>query len=301
LACACASPLLVACSPSKFALREVADALASGTGGTFASDDDPELVRDATPFALKTMESLADSLEDHAPIRQALASGFTQYAYAFLQQQADELDAKEPARALQLRLRARKLYLRARDYGIEALLIERGIGLGELRRGELSRAVALARTQKEDVPLLYWTLVSWAAAISADKRDLDLVGDLPAVAAMLDRALQLDESYDAGALHEFSLAFDGARTGGTTPQKQQAHYRRALQLSAGKKLSAKLGYAEAVLIPAQDRKAFVALLGEVVAFDVDAPAVRHLRLANVIAQRRARFLLAHVDDYIVGD
>ena len=36
---------------------EPGDALA-GTGSTFASDDDPELVGEAVPFGLKTMESL---------------------------------------------------------------------------------------------------------------------------------------------------------------------------------------------------------------------------------------------------
>ncbi|HXN56139.1 MAG TPA: hypothetical protein VN874_07710, partial [Myxococcales bacterium] len=52
----CASAL--ACSPKTLALRGTADALSDPTAGTFARDDDPEFVRDATPFALKTMESL---------------------------------------------------------------------------------------------------------------------------------------------------------------------------------------------------------------------------------------------------
>jgi predicted anti-sigma-YlaC factor YlaD len=296
LALCCASQL--ACSPKRYALRQVADALTSGSGGAFARDDDPELVKDALPFALKTMESLADSLDDHVALRQAMAAGFTQYGYAFLQEEADEVEAKDPARAKALRVRARKLYLRARDYGLDGLRISRGITLDELRGDEAKRTAALERTGKDDAGLLYWTLVPWAAAIAADKRDLELVGDLPLLAAMLDRALALDESYQAGALHEFSLAFDGARAGGTSKERQQYHYKRALELAAGKKVSAKLSWAENVLIPAQDRKAFEALLNEVLAFDVDAPAVRDQRLANLIAQRRARFLLAHVDDFI---
>ena len=146
--------------------------------------------------------------------------------------------------------------------------------------------------------LLYWTLVPWAAAIASDKRDLELVGDLPLLAAILDRALALDEGFDNGALHEFSLAFDPARTGGTTKEKQKAHYERALALGKGERLSAKVGWAEAALIPAQDRKGFEALLASVLAYDVNALPVRNLRLANLIAQRRARFLLAHVEDFI---
>src|SRR4051812_14484130 len=56
------------CSIRTYALRGAADAL-SGTGGGLGTDDDPQLVRDAVPFGLKTMESLAESLPDHRPIR----------------------------------------------------------------------------------------------------------------------------------------------------------------------------------------------------------------------------------------
>jgi predicted anti-sigma-YlaC factor YlaD len=297
-ALALTSGLSSGCSVKKMALRGAADALSSGTGGTFARDDDPALIRDAIPFALKTMESLADGLDDHAPLRQAMAAGFTQYGYAFLAQEAEEIAGKEPARAAELRARARRLYLRARDYGLEGLKISRGITLEALRGDEAARTAALALATKEDLGLLYWTLVPWAAAIAADKGDFKLVGDLPLLASMLDRALALDETYEGGALHEFSLAFDGARLGGTTKEKQEAHFARALELSKGQKVSLKVSYVENVVVPAQDKKKFDQLLGEVVKFDTDAPEVRGQRLANLIAQRRARFLLAHADDFI---
>src|SRR5207248_632468 len=60
------SVVLAACSPKTYALRQVADAISSTSEGSAVSrDDDPELVRDAVPFALKIMESLADRLPDH--------------------------------------------------------------------------------------------------------------------------------------------------------------------------------------------------------------------------------------------
>lgn len=289
------------CSVRKSALRAVADGLTGGSGGAFARDDDPELVGGALPFALKTMESLAESLDDHEGLRLALASGFTQYAYAWVQWEAELVDAKDPARAQELRARAARLFVRARDYGVEGLALKRQVALAALRGTEEVRAAALRKLEKDDVPLLYWTLVPWAAAISANKRNLELVGDLPAIAALLDRALELDESWSQGTLHEFSLAFDGARPGGTTKEAQALHYARALELSKGLRPSVKVSWAEQVLVPAQDKKAFVALLQEVAAFDLDQPAARDSRLANAIAKRRARFLLAHVEDLIASD
>ena len=145
--------LLLACSPKRYALNHLADALAdTGEGSAFARDDDPELVRDAVPFALKTMETLSDQLDDHVALRLGMARGFTQYAYAFLQQPAELGAPRDQAQAAMLR--ARRLYLRARDYGAEGLKLARGLGLQELRT-----PASLSKLQKDDVPLLYWTLV----------------------------------------------------------------------------------------------------------------------------------------------
>src|SRR5690606_36735954 len=58
LALLAAGALASACSPSRLALWGLVDALASGGGGVFASDDDPELIRDAAPFSLLTIEAL---------------------------------------------------------------------------------------------------------------------------------------------------------------------------------------------------------------------------------------------------
>ena len=282
--------LLLACSPKRYALSHVADAVAdTGEGSAIARDDDPELVRDAIPFALMTMESLSDQLDDHVGLRLAMARGFTLYAYAFLQQPA-ELGAP-PQEAQAAMSRARRLYLRARDYGIEGLKLARGLTVQDLRT-----PAGISKLQKEDVPLLYWTLAAWAAAIAANKRDLELIGDLPLIASLLDRALQLDETYDHGALHEFAITFDPARPEGTTPQRQRQHFDRARQLSQGEKISPLVTYAESVSGPAQNKREYEALLKEAASFDVDQPKARNYRLANVLSQRRARYLLAHEDD-----
>ena len=287
--------LVLACSPTRFALNKMADSLSSDEGTSFSRDDDPELVRDAVPFALKTMEGLSDQLDDHVGLRLAMARGFTQYGYAFVQQPA-ELGAP-PDQLNSALARARRLYLRARGYGLEGLKMKRGVLEADLRgSSEEKRKAALASLQKEDVALIYWTLVPWAAAIAANKRDLELVGDVPTVAALLDRALELDEAYDAGSLHEFAITFDSARPEGTTREKQDAHFKRAVELSQGLKIAALVTYAQAVLGPGQDKAGYEKNLKEAASYDVDQPKARRNRLANVLAQRRAQYLLAHEDD-----
>ena len=88
----------VGCSIRKLAVNRIGDALSEG-GSTFASDDDPELIEAALPFSLKLMESLLAQSPRHEGLLRALTSGFTQYAYAFVQQDAERLEDRDLAAA----------------------------------------------------------------------------------------------------------------------------------------------------------------------------------------------------------
>src|SRR5438045_3541512 len=96
------------------AVRSVSRSLQSG-GEVWAGDDDPQLIREALPFALKTLESLLATEPENRDLLLAAAGGFTQYAYAFVEGDALEAGDRDPAAAQALRERARRMYLRARD------------------------------------------------------------------------------------------------------------------------------------------------------------------------------------------
>jgi len=280
------------CSFKKLAVNKVGDALAAG-GTTFASDDDPELVKAAVPFSLKLMESLLAESPRHEGLLGATASGFTQYSYAFVTQEADEMESKDYAASRELKVRARKLYLRARDYGLRGLEV-RHRGFAKLVREKPMEAVGLAR--KRDVALLYWTAASWAGAISFAKDDPDLVADVPAVEAMIDRALQLHEAFGEGAIHNFLITYEMSRQGATGDPTERAkrHFERAMELSGGHQASPLVSYAEAVSVQRQDYKDFESLLNRAVAIDVNARP--DLRLENLVMQRRAKWLLSRTDE-----
>jgi predicted anti-sigma-YlaC factor YlaD len=279
------------CSIRSLATRALANSLA-GSGSNYSSDEDPELVEAAVPFGLKTMEQVLADQPRHVGLLTALASGFTQYAYAFVQQDADRLEDRDVAAARRAQRRLRKLYLRARDYGLRGLEVRhQGMSSALTDPKGNQRDSVLAMTKREDVSLLYWVAGSWALAISNSKDDLELIGQLPAVEAIMARALLLDESYDDGAIHDFYVTYDGGRSEaeGGGVEKARAHLERVLQLSKNKKLSPLVSFAETVSVARQDHEEFRRLLNQVLMADVDqAPAYR---LANTIAQQRARWLL----------
>lgn len=276
------------CSTRKVATNAMADALAQG-GGTYARDDDPELVRAATPFSLKLMESLLDENPEHAGLLTAAAQGFAQYAYAFVQQDADELESADLAAAEALRTRAKRLYLRAQRYGLRAL---------ESRHPGFASdpKTAAANADLADVPALYWTAVSWAGAIALGKDEPDLVGALPQVEALIDRALELDEAFDRGAIHTFLITYEMSRhgAGGDPAARARKHFDRAVELSNGQDAAPLVSLAEAVSIQKQDAAEFDQLLGRALAIDPDAQP--DTRLANLVMQRRARWLLSMKDN-----
>ena len=280
------------CSMKKIAINKLGNVLAN-SGSTFASDDDPELIQAAVPFSLKLIESLLAESPRHRGLLLAASSGFTPYAYAFPQQEADEMEDRDLAKATALRTRARRLYLRARDYGLRGLEVKHTGFVDALRRD----AKAAVRTAtKADVPLLYWTGVSWGAAISLSKDNPDLVADQPIVEALIDRALELDEKFDSGAIHSFLITYEASRPGveGDFAMRSRKHFDRAMELSGGYLAGPLVSMAEAVSVQKQDRKEFQSLLERAVAIDVNARP--ELRLANLVMQRRARWLLARVDE-----
>lgn len=295
----CALLALLSASGCKtVAVGFVADAISRGGGGAMASDDDPELVRDAVPFALKSMEGLLEQDPKHEGLLLSLSSGFTQYAYAFVAGPADAADVNGNVAAAKAgRERAKKLFLRARDYGARGL-DRRAHGLAKklVPGPELPQALRELDDPEKDVPFLYWTAASWSLAISNAKGDMGLVAELPVPIALMSRALEMDEGWGEGAIHEYFLVLDPGRTPGEGGglAKAKEHYERALVLSKNRKLGPHVSYAEGVLVKLQDRDGFTKLLEQVLAADPDAD--RPHRLENVLAQRRARLLLDHVDD-----
>src|SRR5829696_5779436 len=213
------------CSLKRVAINSVANSLAE-TGDTFAADPDPELIRGAVPFSLKLVESLLAEVPTHRGLLLTACSGFTQYAYGFVDTEAEMLRLEDYARHARVQERARRMYLRARDYCLRSLeLASPGIS----QRLARDPTKALATLQKKDVPLLYWTGASWGKAVALSLDRPALAGDFPIVQAVVRRALALDESYSAGAIHEVMITLDALpKEMGGDVESAGRHYNRAL-------------------------------------------------------------------------
>jgi predicted anti-sigma-YlaC factor YlaD len=286
--------LLAACSVQRYALRSVGDVLAS-EASVYESDDDPELIEGALPFGLKLIETLLEEQPEHRGLLLSAASGYVLYSYAFVSLPAERASDVDIGRARELRQRARGLSLRAHAYASRALELDYP-GVAQRLSIEPQDAMsAVGRSPARDVPALYWSAAALALAISQSRNEPALLARLPEVEAMLQRAIDLDESWNAGALHELAINLSAASMNPPPqPTELENHYRRGVELSGGHRASLHVTYAETVTVPRQERDRFVELMQLALAVDVDA--VPKERLLNVIAKRRAEWLLGRIDD-----
>src|SRR5207245_8102420 len=167
------------CAVRQMAVNSFGDAIAQG-GSAFSGDDDPELVRAAAPFSLKLIESLLAESPAHKGLLLAASRGFTQYAYAFLQQEAEEAEDHDLAGSLRLEDRARRMYRRARDYGLRGLALNRPDFERRLRAEPRRAAAALPAG---DMPLLYRAAGAWGRLVGLSHGQPDRPRRLPIVDA----------------------------------------------------------------------------------------------------------------------
>jgi predicted anti-sigma-YlaC factor YlaD len=274
---------VVSLSGCSLATKMVANSLSSGNS-SLNSDNDPELVRDAAPFALKTYESLLESLPKHVPLLVATCRGFTSYAFGFLATDADLLRYKDRAAAKAIDERTLNMYLRAHGY-CQRALEERFKGVTEMLLKD--PANALTKAKKDDVELLYWSAASWGLAMALNPDTLAI--DFPAVRAMAERALALDETWWHGALHELMITLDSQELLGGSQENARKHFERAVEIQKGLAPGPYISLAMGVSVARQDRAEFEKLMNMALAVNPDANPPE--RLTTVLMQRRARALL----------
>ncbi len=286
------------CSIKKFAMKKVADALTAPEGGTvFTGDNDPELVGDALPFAIKMYESLMVSIPNHRGLQLKTGSIYVMYANAFLYTPATMLTEEQYKEQEFLFKRAKNLYLRGRDIILDAIE-KKYPGFKEaLHKKDYPRA--LGSMKKDDVPFLYWAGAGWLGAYAIDPFDMDLGISMPRAAALMEKVRELDEGFNQGAIHDFYIVYYGSLPDymGGDLEKSREHFRKALEFSRGKFTSPYLSLATTVCVKDQNVEEFKQLLQKVL--DIDPDADPDNRLLNTLNHRKARWLLDHVEDFFL--
>jgi predicted anti-sigma-YlaC factor YlaD len=286
---------LNSCSVRKMVMTRFTETLSSQQSTVFTSDDDPQLIAEALPFTIKLYESLASKDSLNPELQLATGKLFCLYAQAFVSFPGDTLHDSLQAEKKAAGKRAKKLFLRGRDYILRGLDIKHP----GFKNGIFSRSAdsLLAITDINDTAYLYWGAVCWTSAIMADRSDLALAMTLKKAVSLAQRVLSLDQNFGAGAAHEFlAIYFASApkAMGGDTV-KAKEYFSKAVELSGGNKVSPYVYMASSLHLKSKNKEGFTDALNRAMA--VKSPPESPNRLLNTIYQQRAAWMLRNIERF----
>lgn len=290
--------LLNGCSSAieSIVISSMGSRIGDSSGGVITGENDPELMGDAFPFLLKTSEMMLSADPENVSIRVNTVRAFTVYASQWLELDAQIEEEKDYKQAQHLKKRAGNLYLRAKNYGLEGLELINENFLSRLSENDQE---LLDDFDEEEAGLLAWTSIAWAAYLGTSDNQLEALGDLPRIKAMINKAYELNPDMENGMLHEFYIQYYASGFSGVADArlKAQFHYKRALELAKGKKCSPYLTWAGSYSKKEQNKSEFIQLLDKALA--IDAEKYPESRLVNLLCQKKARWLKSKVDDYFL--
>ncbi|MBI5464252.1 MAG: hypothetical protein HY966_04785, partial [Ignavibacteriales bacterium] len=185
--------------------------------------------------------------------------------------------------------RARVLYLRGRDYGLR-ILNQNAKFAAAFSKTEDELRAALNSFDKDAVPALFWTALSWGSYINISRSETEALADLGKVNAIMARSHELDSSYYYGGADMFFGATEASTPAslGGKPEKAKAHFEKALAATGGKFLMVYIYYAQTYCVGTLNQELFRQLLHTVDEASIDI--LPEARLANAVAKKKARIL-----------
>jgi hypothetical protein len=267
-------------SGCKTLMSNVTGGMATNLSDAMLNQDDPETVRDGAPAYLLMLDSFVQGSPDDVTMLSAAAELYAVYGVIFVD---------DPARA-------RRLTGKSIVYAQRALCISNPAGCG-LKGMHLQDARPhLEEIGSKDVPVLYTFGLSWLAFIQARAGEATALAQLPQATMVMERTRELNPNYKASEVELYLAVLNTIRPpalGGDFPAGKR-HYEKALELSGGRDLNIKVKFARYYARTLYDRELHDQMLNEVLQAD---PVQTNLTLANTLAQREARALLASADDH----
>lgn len=262
------------------AMNSAAKSVAEGLNRAIVNHNDITTVQEGLPTYLLVVDGLIESNPENVDLLMAGTRLYSLYASSFV---------SEPERAKRLATRGHKYGQRLFCLELDDLCEAASDSFDEFM-------VELKDVDSDKVAVLYSVASAWASWIQTHSSDWNAIADLPKVQAMMQHVVRLDESYDHGNAHLYLgvLATQLPPDLGGKPGVGREHFERAITLSEGKNLIAKVLYARQYARLVFDRELHDRLLQEVMTAAVEAEG---LALSNSLARQEAERLLATADDY----
>lgn len=254
--------------------------MASNLSKAIANNDDLATVRAGAPAYLLLLDSFIEGNPNNTNTLLSAANLYSAYAGVFVENEA----------------RAKRLTQKSLNFALRASCLQREASCGLTKMTFPQFEVAIQQFTKEDIESLFTLGASWAGWIESRSGDWSAAATLSRVTRIMQHVVKLDEKYKFGQAHLYLGVLNTilpAALGGK-PHIGQRHFEKAIALSEGKNLIAKVLYAEKYARLVFDQKLHNTLLEQVLKTE---PRIRHFTLTNMLAQEKAKKLLTSGKDY----
>lgn len=276
------SILLAACLSSGCAslVSNAASGLADNLTTAILNHDDPETARAGMPSYMLLMDSFVEGSPDNPAMLGAAASLYASYGAVFAN---DDTQAS-------------RLTRRARRYASTAMcnVYADACGWDSLMFEEFEASLGGVGVEQSETLFTYGFTV--LAYIRAHSSDFNALAELPQGEAILTRYLELAGDGAEPSAHTYLGILKTLRPPslGGKPEEARAHFEKAIALTGGRDLSAKVEFARGYAKTLYDRELHDQLVSDVLQAD---PYADGFTLMNVLAQEEALALAAAANDY----
>jgi hypothetical protein len=271
--------LLLAGGCSSMVSRATSD-LSDNLSSAVLDQNDPETVRQGAPAFLLMNDGFISGDPDNQSLLLAGSRLYGAYASAFVDDEA----------------RQKRLAEKSYSYGRQAVCLSHKDFCSVIDKPLATFNEQVTDFSTGDVPVLFGFAAGWATWIQANTDDWSATIQLPKVTALMQRVIELDESYSHGNAHLYMgvLSTQLPPEYGGKPEVGRRHFERANELSNGHNLMVNTLFAKYYARLVFDRELHDRLLKEVLASDIEAPG---LTLSNALAQQDARVMLEESNDF----
>lgn len=261
-------------------ISNVTSDLADNLSSAMLNQDDPETVRAGMPSYMILMDSFVEGSPDDPNMLAAAAKLYASYGAVFAEDDA----------------RASRLTSRARRYALHAMCEVYTDSCAWREMNYEDFVATLDDLNAEHADTVYVYSFATLAYLRAHRSDWNSLAELPQAEALVKRYLEISGDSANAAAHMYLgaiLTLLPPSLGGK-PEEARIHFEKAIVLSGGRDLGAKIEFAKGYAKLLYDRELHDQLVNEV----LDAsPYADGLTLTNVLAQEEALQLRAEADDY----
>ncbi|MBA4366613.1 MAG: hypothetical protein C0403_03125 [Desulfobacterium sp.] len=248
---------------------------------------DVETVRQAMPASLIQLDGFIEASPDNRDLLLRAAEAYSGYAFLFVEDND--------------KWRAAKLHKKARDYALRALKQNEAMG-DPLACSNDEFEKGLQELTKDDARALFFSTNSWLSYLGLGwKFDMSIVNDRPKVLSMMDRMMELDDTFNFGAIHVMFGSYHSIKSNdmGGDLELAKVHFDKAFQISESKFLPWHLLFAKYYCVQTQDRELFVSTLNKIINAPEDL--LPEKAFANEATKEKAKRLLDKVDIFFEKD